>query len=204
MSEIYEMPPILNGSTENQVKQLRDYLARIARRPNGGAVNTKGTVAAGSVRVSGGRKKAESAEEINKEIEDARNRAKALKALIVKTAEQQQADKAELIDAIDSVEGTTLLHIESSRGTVFKHSQISTRLTVVLFRGSERITDAATMRSVFGPGAYLQWWWQRMGDDRFWLISSDDSRLSDDGFTFTLSPSDVDTKVTFRCELVTN
>ena len=77
----------------------------------------------------------------------------ALRALIVKTAKQQQSDKAELQEAIDGVEGTTLLHIDSSRGTVFKHSAVETRLTVVLYRGGERITDAQAMRAAFGSGA---------------------------------------------------
>ena len=34
-------------------------------------------------------------------------------------------------------------------------------------------------------------------------ISASDSRIGNDGFTFTLSPEDVDTKVTFLCQLIT-
>ena len=36
--------------------------------------------------------------------------------------------------------------------------------------------------------------------DRYGVISADDSRLSHNGFQFTLSAADVDTKVTFMCE----
>ncbi len=37
MSGIYQLPPILSGSTADQVKQLRDYLVRIVRQlPEGG------------------------------------------------------------------------------------------------------------------------------------------------------------------------
>lgn len=103
----------------------------------------------------------------------------------------------------DKGEDSTLLRIESSRGTVFKNDQVSTVLSVVIYHGSQRITDSATMKSVFGNGAYLQWKWQRLDDDSFGVISSDDSRFGNNGFIFTLSPSDVDTKVTFMCELIT-
>ena len=97
---------------------------------------------------------------------------------------------------------TTLLRIESSRGTVFKNDQVSTVLSVVIYHGTQRITDYATMKSVFGAGAYLQWKWQRLDEESYGIISSTDTRFSDNGFKFTLSPEDVDTKVTFMCELI--
>ena len=43
-----------------------------------------------------------------------------------------------------------------------------------------------------------------MDEDRFGIISRDDSRISHDGFQLTLSAADVDTKVTFMCELITD
>lgn len=97
---------------------------------------------------------------------------------------------------------TTLLRIESSRGTVFKNDTVATVLSIVIYHGTQRITDSAGMKNVFGTGAYLQWKWQRLDDASFGVISSSDSRFGDDGFTFTLSPSDVNTKVTFMCELI--
>jgi len=72
----------------------------------------------------------------------------------------------------------------------------------VIYRGPERITDMTGLRRVFGAGAYLQWSWQRLDEDRFGVISADDSRISAGGFSLTLSPEDVDTKVTFMCELI--
>lgn len=107
-------------------------------------------------------------------------------------------------EALDEVrdEIATLLRIETSRGTVFKNDQVSTVLSVVLYHGKQRITDSETMKKVFGSGAYLQWKWQRLDDDSFGVLSNSDSRFGDDGFTFTLSPEDVDTKVTFMCELI--
>ena len=105
---------------------------------------------------------------------------------------------------VDSLrnEITTLLRIESSRGTVFKNDQVATVLSVVIYHGTKRITDSASMKSTFGSRAYLQWKWQRLDDASFGIISSSDSRFGDDGFTFTLSPEDVDTKITFMCELI--
>lgn len=97
---------------------------------------------------------------------------------------------------------STLLRIESSRGTVFKNDAVSTVLSVVLYHGKRRITDSKTMKEVFGSGAYLQWKWQRLDDESFGVISNSDSRFMDNGFMFTLSPEDVDVKVTFMCELI--
>lgn len=97
---------------------------------------------------------------------------------------------------------TTLLRIESSRGTVFKNDQVSTVLSVVIYHGTQRITDYETMKSVFGSGAYLQWKWQRLDEESYGIISASDTRFSDNGFKFTLNPEDVDTKVTFMCELI--
>ena len=99
-------------------------------------------------------------------------------------------------------EVTTLLRIESSRGTVFKNDNVSTVLSVVIYRGSQRITDMTTLRAAMGSSVYLQWKWQRLDEESFGVILSSDTRIGNDGFTFTLSPEDVDTKVTFMCELI--
>ena len=108
--------------------------------------------------------------------------------------------KADIDNVRDEI--TTLLRIESSRGTVFKSDRVATVLSVVLYHGKQRITDSATMKQVFGDKAYLQWKWQRLDDESFGILSSSDSRFGDNGFIFTLSPDDVDTKVTFMCELM--
>ena len=98
----------------------------------------------------------------------------------------------------------TVLRIDSSRGTVFKNNAVATVLTAVIYHGSQRITNITALRSAFGAGAYLQWKWQRLNDSAFGIISASDARLSQDGFCLTLSPSDVDVKVTFMCELITD
>lgn len=95
------------------------------------------------------------------------------------------------------------LRIDSSRGTVFKNSEVSTVLKVVIFKGGKTITDAASMWAEFGNTAHLEWYWQRIGEESFGTILATDSRISDEGFSLSLSPSDVDTKVVFKCQLVT-
>ena len=97
-----------------------------------------------------------------------------------------------------------VLRIDSSRGTVFKDNNVSTVLSVSIHYGKQIIENITTLRATFGATAHLQWEWLRMDEDRYGIISSDDSRLSDGGFRLTLGPSDVDVKVTFRCALITD
>lgn len=99
-------------------------------------------------------------------------------------------------------EDAVLLRIDSSRGLLFKNNMVSTVLSVSIYSGSERITNSADLRRVFGNSARLEWYWQRLNDDAYGVISAADSRLSDNGFHFTLTPDDVDTKVTFMCQLL--
>lgn len=115
----------------------------------------------------------------------------------VKEEVQAKVDNLELKDGEDA----TVLRIDSSRGTVFKNSGVSTVLTVTVYHGSHRITNITQLHEVFGNGAYLEWSWQRMDENTFGVISSSDKRISQSGFAFTLSPQDVDAKATFMCNL---
>ena len=99
-------------------------------------------------------------------------------------------------------EPAALLRIDSSRGTVFKNTGVTTVLTVTVYYGSQRITTGQQLRAVFGSSARLEWEWLRMDEDRYGVISASDTRLSDGGFVFALSPEDVDVKVTFRCSMI--
>lgn len=103
-----------------------------------------------------------------------------------------------LKDGIDAA----VLRINSSRGTVFKNNQVSTVLSVVVYIGGKRITNITDLRAEFGAGTHLQWYWQRLGEDTYSIIVDSDHKLSNDGFTLTLTPEEVDTKVTFMCELI--
>lgn len=99
-------------------------------------------------------------------------------------------------------EDAALLRIDSSRGTVFKNNDVSTVLSVTIFYGSQQITDSDTLKETFGVHARLEWKWQKIGEETYNTILSTDNRINNDGFAFVLSPEDVNTKVTFICELV--
>lgn len=98
----------------------------------------------------------------------------------------------------------TLLRIDSSRGTVFKNNMVTTVLTVSVFKGEKRITDIEGLRREYGPLARLEWQWQRLNEERFGVLLDSDKKISNNGFTLTLHPEDVDTKVTFMCNLLTD
>lgn len=127
---------------------------------------------------------------------------------VVQRAEDAASKVEELEQKVESGdfsgEDATVLRIDSSRGTVFKNNAVSTTLTAVIFHGAKQIKDITALRSEYGSGARLEWLWQKMGEDTFGTILSTDERIGQDGFTFTLSPEDVDTKVVFQCQLVTD
>jgi len=100
-------------------------------------------------------------------------------------------------------EDGVVLRIDSSRGTVFKNSQVSTVLSVTILYGSQLVTDVVDLQATFGAGAYLEWLWRHLDDESFGVLSSDDSRISQGGFVLTVSPADVDAQVVFRCVLQT-
>lgn len=127
---------------------------------------------------------------------------------IIQRAEDAANKVDELKDKIEAGnfagEDATVLRIDSSRGTVFKNNAVSTVLSAVIYHGATRIDNITSLRSEYGSGAHLEWLWQRMGEETFGTVLSTDPRIGNDGFTFTLSPEDVDTKVVFQCQLVTD
>ena len=64
--------------------------------------------------------------------------------------------------------------------------RVSTVLYITIYHGKQRITDAATMKEVYGENAYLQWKWLRLDEAEYGIISSSDSRFRDDGFKLSL------------------
>ena len=99
-------------------------------------------------------------------------------------------------------EVTTSLYISSSKGNVFKNTNVSTYLSITIIRGTQRITDSQTMKSVFGENAYLQWRYQGKDDEDFWDIPQEDQRILENGFKFKVSPSDIYTKGVYTCDLI--
>lgn len=107
-------------------------------------------------------------------------------------------DGAPGADGVDAV----LLCIASTNGTVFKNDNVSTVLRVTIYRSGEQITDLSALRAAMGDTAELRWSFQRLGEETYYAVDPDDPRIGGDGFTFTLTPDDVDAKATFVCELI--
>lgn len=97
---------------------------------------------------------------------------------------------------------STQVIINSSQGTTFKNNDISTVLNIIIIRGTQYITDMTTLRAAMGNSVYLQWKYQKPDEDEMGVILSSDTRLKDEGFTFIISPDDVDERITFFCELM--
>lgn len=96
----------------------------------------------------------------------------------------------------------TQVIINSSQGTTFKNNDVSTVLNIIIIRGTQYITDMTTLRAAMGNSVHLQWKYQKPDEDGMGVILSSDTRLKDEGFTFIISPDDVDERITFFCELM--
>lgn len=102
-----------------------------------------------------------------------------------------------------SGESSVLLRIDSSHGTTFKNTGISTQLTVTIFHGETMITTKAAMQATFGESSYLEWWIRGKSDTNFTALPLTDARITMGGFTMNVSPSDVFEKAVFQCVLNT-
>ena len=98
-------------------------------------------------------------------------------------------------------EDAILLKIDSSNGDMFKNSLVSTTLTVTVIVGDAWLDTSAKLKAYFGEQAALIWEKKGLGETEFTEIPSTDPRLSDNGFIFTLSTADVETKAVFNCKL---
>ncbi len=110
---IYDMPPVLQGSTQRQLQELRNYLVRQARRQGqqaSGQSNAAGTGTVVQIGGKGGAGGGASPQDMEDAIAQAMRRAAALKALIIKTAEdwgqELQQTETELIGRIEAIDGT--------------------------------------------------------------------------------------------------
>ena len=98
-------------------------------------------------------------------------------------------------------EDAAVLVIDSSEGTVFRDNTGTTDLTVTIFYGSQVITNASQMHSIFGSGSYLEW--EYKDNTNNWIILLvNDPRISDNGFTLSVDAEDVYNKANFRCKLI--
>ena len=86
MSGVFKQPPILSGSTAEQVRQLRDYLVRLVRElPDGNDTALIDRAVQKAVKASDG-------ETQKAAVQAARSQAQAVKQLIIKTADEIYED----------------------------------------------------------------------------------------------------------------
>lgn len=95
----------------------------------------------------------------------------------------------------------TLVCVVSKNGESFKNDEVSTTLDVTIFHGSASVTTSAGLVSEFGASAFLRWWSRPRGATDYSELSSTDPRISNGGFTLTVTPEDVDQQIVFRCTL---
>ena len=113
---------------------------------------------------------------------------------------KQNADKA-----IAETKDLVTLRIDSSRGTVFKNSEVSTVLTVRCYKRGQEITTLTALRqAMLDATARIRWYVLREGDTDWVSLADSDPMLSNDGFTLTVAPDDVTVKCTFKAEIVTD
>ena len=113
---------------------------------------------------------------------------------------KQSADKA-----IAETKDLVTLRIDSSRGTVFKNSEVSTVLTVRCYKRGQELTTLTALRQAMSDStARIRWYVLRDGDTDWVSLADSDPMLSNDGFTLTVTPDDVTVKCTFKAEIVTD
>lgn len=134
----------------------------------------------------------------------------------VSDASQAVSDASQAVDtaatakqsadaAVAETKDLVTLRIDSSRGTVFKNSEVSTVLTVRCYKRGAEITTREGLRDALGDQtARIRWWVLREGDESWVSLADSDHMLTDDGFTLTVKPDDVTVKCTFKAEIVTD
>lgn len=99
-------------------------------------------------------------------------------------------------------EDAAIVYIHSSNGTIFRADNTGTVLTVTVYYGSDAIRTLANLQTAFGSNAHLDWYERAYGSATDTPISPSDSRISDNGFTLTLTAADVDDRATYSCRLM--
>ncbi|WP_230397973.1 hypothetical protein [Novisyntrophococcus fermenticellae] len=103
-----------------------------------------------------------------------------------------------LSDGADAI----LVNIDSINGYIYKNTGVATTMVVSVIVGGQWIDTSEKLKNCFGDEAYLQWKEKKVGELEFTDLSKSDSRLSDNGFIFTVTSQDVYNKTTFKCDLI--
>lgn len=106
------------------------------------------------------------------------------------------------VSAASDGEDAALIYIHSSNGTIFRADNTGTVLTVTIYYGSDAIRNLTNLQTAFGINAHLDWYERAYGSSTDAPISPSDSRISNHGFTLTLTAADVDDRATYSCRLM--
>ena len=104
--------------------------------------------------------------------------------------------------AVQTANDVPIVTLSSTNGTVFKRSLgVDTTIVATIYTPGGRIDNATELHSRFGNGAYLEWGWRDVVTEAEHVIISTDPRIGNGGFTFTVSPEDIDTQAVITCSL---
>lgn len=119
---------------------------------------------------------------------------------IIKADGSSESTEAVCITGVKGEDATTI-YIDSTDGNVFKNNAVSTELKVTVQIGNISITSIDRLKAVYGPSAFLQWSYKGLKGEKV-TLTQDDPKISNDGFTLTIEPKDIDVKGTFTCDLI--
>lgn len=83
------------------------------------------------------------------------------------------------------------IDILSTAGTVFKTDTGSTTLKAIVRFGATRCETSAELVAALGAGAHVAWSYKRAEDSEWQAVPASDSRLGDNGMTWTITAQDV-------------
>ena len=111
--------------------------------------------------------------------------------------EELDSIKDDIYNVRDEI--TTTLRIESSEGSALSSNAGLPVLSVIIYHGRTRITDSDALIKNMGSEVYLEWSCKKKGESTYATVSSGDSRISQNGFLFSPSKTDLERHSTFKC-----
>ena len=105
-------------------------------------------------------------------------------------------------NAVKTANDLPVVKLSATNGTVFKrNTSTTTTLVATIYTPAGNIENATTLHNRFGNGAYLEWSWRDVITDADHIIVSTDQRIGNGGFTFTVSPDDIESQAVITCTL---
>jgi len=92
---------------------------------------------------------------------------------------------------ITNVDETVTVDVVSLNGITFKNGNIDTILMATVHVGTTEINTYSELTDMFGDSAYLQWSIKEYGESEFTQIETNDTRLTNNGFSLSVTSNDV-------------